>query len=177
LGWSLDYQPPKEPELLNALFLAAGKALYLASSFEAKCQWVLRIVTIVTHYKATGDNSATTELARAMKEKMLGPTIRELKALTEFTAGDLETLERARDARNYIAHESAKLGPLSSASAKTITEKLAQLRVELQALIDGDNLVSRWIYEISEKEPAPSGIQQAYPSWVLEWVFEGTYGT
>lgn len=177
MGWSLDYQPPKEPELLTALFLAAGKALYLASSFEDKCQWVLRIVTITTHYEATGDGSAAIELARAMKKKMLGPTIQKLKDPLEFTAGDLETLERARDARNYIAHESAKLDPLSSVSAEIIIEKFARLRVELQALIVGDNLVSRWVYEISEKELAPRGIQEAYSSWVLEWVFDGTYGT
>lgn len=163
--------------MLNALFLAAGRALYLASSFEGKCQWVLRIVTIATHYKTTGDSSATAELARALREKMLGPTIRDLKVLSKFTAGDLEILERARDARNYIAHESAKIGPLSSVRANSISEKLAQLKVQLQSLVAGDNLVSTWIYEISEKEPAPTGIQSAYPSWVLEWVFEGTYGT
>jgi hypothetical protein len=110
-----------------------------------------------------------------MKDKMLGPTIRELNVLTKVTSADLEMLVRARDARNYIAHESVELGPLSSVSVKTISEKFAQLEAQLQALIAGDNLISCWVYEISEKEPAPTGIQAAYPSWVIEWVFEGSY--
>lgn len=177
MTWSLDYIPPKEPEKLDALFLAAGRALYLANEFESKCRWVLLIDVMETHYKATGDASATVELARAVKQEMLGTTIRKLHECTEFTSGDLETLERARDARNYIAHDSTQVGPLSSASTETITKKLSQLAITVQALIAGDNLVSRWIYEMSEMEPAPSEIQQAYPSWVLEWVFGDTYGT
>jgi hypothetical protein len=175
--WSLDYQPPKEPALLDQLFLAVGKALYLASAFEAKCQFLLRIMKIVRHYECTGDTSATAELAKVLKEKMLGPTIRELNTITEFTEKDLAIFQRGKDARNYIAHESAQLGPLSSTSAKSINEKLTRLRVELEALATADNLISVWLYEIDEKEPAPRGIQSAYHEWVFQWVFEGAYGT
>lgn len=100
MPWSLDYQPPKEPARLEQLFLAVGKALYLASAFEAKCQFLLRIMKIVRHYESTGDTSAT-----------------------------------------------------------------------------ADNLISTWLYEIDEKEPAPKGIQGAYREWVFQWVFEGIYGT
>lgn len=176
MGWSLDYQPPKEQVLLNQLFLAVGKSLYLASEFEDKCQWVLRIVMIQHHYENTRDISSSFELARVLKKKMLGLTILDLNNLTEITAKDLATLECGRDARNYIAHESTQVGPLSSTSAKTITEKLTRLRAELEALAAADNLISTWIYEIEEKERAPKGIQGAYPDWVFQWVFEGTYG-
>jgi len=177
MGWSLDYHAPKEPLLLDRLFLAAGRALYLASSFEAKCQWVLRIVKIADYHKATGDSSATAALARALKDKTLGLTIRDLHSAAPLNENDLATFERARDARNYIAHESAQVGLLSSASSKTINEKIARLKVEVEALTAADNVISTWTYEIEEKVPAPQGIQDAYPGWVIEWVFEGTYGT
>ncbi|MEW5902734.1 MAG: hypothetical protein AB1722_00130 [Pseudomonadota bacterium] len=177
MPWSLDYQPPKEPALLDQLFLAAGKALYLASSFEAKCQLLLRIMKIVRHYESTGDTSATSKLAKVLKEKMLGPTIMELNTIATLTEKDLAIFQRGKDARNYIAHESTQLGPLSSTSAKSIHEKLIRLRVELEALAMADNLISVWLYEIDEKEPAPRGIQSAYHEWVFQWVFEGAYGT
>ena len=177
MGWSLDYQAPKEPLLLNRLFLAVGRAVYVASSFEEKCQWVLRLMKITDYHKATGDGSATAALARALKDKTLGPTIRDLNNIAPLNESDLAAFERARDARNYIAHESARVGSLSSASAKTIDEKITRLKTELEALTAADNVVSTWIYEIEEKEPAPRGIQDAYPKWVLQWVFEGTYGT
>jgi len=35
----------------------------------------------------------------------------------------------------------------------------------------GDILVSQWVYEIEEKEPAPSEIVHLYPQLVGNWVF------
>lgn len=163
--------PPREPELLDQFFLSVGKALYLASAFESKCQWVLRIVKMATHFEHTNDASATIELTKAMKDKLLGPTLKELKGFPEFTAADVAKLERAKDARNYIAHESTEIGSLSSASEKVLRGRTERLRMELSALASGDNLVSAWVYEISEKEPAPRGIQTEYPEWVSHWVF------
>lgn len=177
MGWSLDYLTPREPELLDQFFLAVGKALYLASAFESKCQWVLRIAKIAAHYERIGDTSATVELAKALKNKLLGPTLNEMKDFPEFNANDIATLERAKDARNYIAHESAEIGSLSSATEKVIREKLDRLRDELDTLVSGDNLVSAWVYEITEKEPAPRGIQNEYPTWVSDWVFGHDCGT
>lgn len=177
MPWSLDYQQPKEPALLEQLFLVAGKALYLASAFEGKCKFLLRLIKIIHFHESTGDTSATAALAKLLKEKMLGATIKELNTLTEFTEKDLAVFEKGKDARNFIAHESVQLGPLSSITAKAINEKLERLQVELAALAAADNLISVWLYEMDEKEPAPIGIQTAYPGWVSQWVFEGSYDT
>lgn len=174
MGWSLNYQPPKEPELLEEFFLTVGKALYLACAFEGKCRWVLRIAKLADHYQQTGDASATMALARAMKDKVLGPTLNELKDFPDFDLNEIAVLERAKDARNFIAHECADIGSLSGMSAQRIQEQLARLRSELRTLAAGDNLVSRWVYEIEEKEPAPRGIQQMYPEWIEQWVFSGS---
>jgi hypothetical protein len=35
----------------------------------------------------------------------------------------------------------------------------------------GDNLVSRWVYEIEEKEPAPTRIQREYQAVWRDWLF------
>jgi hypothetical protein len=45
------------------------------------------------------------------------------------------------------------------------------LRNEIITLSAGDNLISRWIYEISEKEPAPKAIQMCYQKMTEDWVF------
>ncbi len=170
MGWSLNYLPAKEPELLDEFFLAVGKALYLACAFESKCKWVLRIAKLANHFEETEDASATMSLAKAMKDKLLGPTINEMKDFPSFDSDDVAMLERAKNARNCIAHEIAEIGSLSSASANHIQKQLARLRSELDVLIAGDNLVSRWVYEIEEKEAAPRAIQSTYPEWVDEWV-------
>ena len=171
MGWSLDYLPPKEPELLDEFFLAAGKALYLACAFESKCQHVLWTFKVADHFEKTGDASASLSLFKVMKEKLLGQTINALKRYPDFKPNDITILEKARNARNFIAHECADIGPLSAASSSAIQDRLDRLRHELKILAAGDNLVSCWVYELAEKEPAPRLIRQAYPKWVEKWVF------
>ncbi|MBF0551325.1 MAG: hypothetical protein HQK60_12405 [Deltaproteobacteria bacterium] len=171
MGWSLGYLPPKEPELLDAFFLALGKALYLANAFESKCQFVLRIAKQVYHYKAYDDSSATMAFMQSLKDNMLGQTINELKLFPEFTPADIALLKEAKEARNFIAHESADLGYLSSISAKQLWEHIDRLREEVDKLVAGDNLVSRWVYEIEDKEAAPREIQKNYAQWVQQWIF------
>ena len=173
MGWSLGYLPPKEPELLRSFFLVVGKALYLSNAFEAKCKYVLRIAKIVTHYRRTQDVSATDYLLQTLKDNMLKKTITELKGFPEFKTTDIELLERAKDARNFVAHEGANIGDLSVASAKIILEQVDSLRQHIRVITAGDNVVSRWVYEIDEKEPAPIAIQKEYPDMIDNWLFCG----
>lgn len=171
MGWSIGYKLPKEPELLDKFFLAVGKVLYLASAFESKCRYVLRIAKLAHHFELTGDSSATWELMQALKDKLLGRTIGELKDFPEIKPTDIELLEKAKDSRNFIVHESANIGYAPDASAEDIHKQFSRLEQEVDVLISGDNVVSRWVYEINEKEPAPVGIQKVYPKLVKQWVF------
>lgn len=127
----------------------------------------------VTEYvKNGGDISNAGALTAVLKAKLLGPTIRDMSEFPDFDAGDVALLERAKNARNFIAHESANLGwPLSDVSARHIHDNLVRLRREVEALTAGDNFISRWVFEIEHKETAPWGIQQAYPQWIQQWIF------
>jgi len=161
MGWSLDYHGVHDLALLDDFFLAVGKALYLANALESKCRGILPIGRLVRHLKHTDDDlDAALELTRAMRDKLLADTIRELATFSEFKATDIVKLDRARLARNVIAHEIAGLGPLSGVSTKVLSERRARLRSEPIMLVEGDNLVSRWIFEIEEKRPAPREIQE-----------------
>jgi hypothetical protein len=172
MGWALNSQPLKQPELLNEFFVIVGKALYLASAFEAKCRYVLRIVNVAEYAENGGDLADTGALAAVLKAKLLGSIIRDMSGFPDFDAEDVALLERAKDARNFIAHESANLGwPLSGVSARHIRVSLVRLRHEVEALTAGDNLISRWVFEIEQREPAPWGLQQEYPQWVRQWIF------
>lgn len=74
MGWSLNRRAPKEAETLDEFLLAVGKAVYLATAFQMKCRYVLRLAKLAHHYKKTGDASATMALAQAMRDPMLGRT-------------------------------------------------------------------------------------------------------
>lgn len=176
MGWSLTYREPRDPDRLDAFFRVVGKSLYIANEFEAKCRYVLRLVNVVQQYEATGDFNAALTLVHAMKDKCLGPTLLALRSATSSET-DLRILERAKDARNFIAHECALLGELSLIRQQDLTDQLARLRKEVEQLAAGDNVISRWVYEINEKEPAPKGIQLNYVEAVVLWTFDGAEET
>src|SRR5947209_20035982 len=111
-------------------------------------------------------------LLQTAKDKMLAPTLGELQRFPIVQPDDVEILERAKDARNFIAHEGARIGPVATASARTIIEQTKRLRCEVANLVAGDNIVSTWIYGIEEREGCPREIQRLYPEWVDRWVFE-----
>jgi len=81
-------------------------------------------------------------------------------------------LEHAKDARNFIAHESALLAwPISTTRSREIREKINRLRSEVETLAAGDNLVSRWIYEFEEREPAHPILYRDYLRRIEQWIF------
>jgi hypothetical protein len=177
MGWSLGYLPSREPERLDEFFLAVGKALYLANEYEAKCGSVLQIARLECGLRDGLDIERAIAICKAMKKRTLHATLDELqKRPPSMKDADVKILDRAKVSRNFIAHEAATLGPLSSVTASTLKLKLSELRSAVSALAIGDNLISRWIYEIEEQEPAPFTIAREYPKWVDEWVFGGEHG-
>lgn len=171
MGWSLDRLPPIEPDLQDRFFLTVGRALYLASEFERKCKWLLRIAKIANHVRETQEFDGTLKFMEALKDPMLRPTIEKLQGFKGFDGEEVKLAENAAVARNHIAHEAARIGPLSAAGELALGSSIDDLRSHVRALAEGDNLVSTWVYEVSEKEPAPVGIQRSYVAKVETWVF------
>lgn len=172
MGWSVgSHIPARDPEAVDAALLAAGKALYLANAFESKCRFVLRIanlVSFVDEHPGSGLDDAIASLAR---DKLLHPTLEELKSFPIVKDDEADLLDEARVARNFIAHEGADFGYVFSATEAQLNEHLDELRQAVVNLAQGDSIVSRWVYEIEEKEAAPLGIVLSYPTLVEEWVF------
>lgn len=162
----------RNTELTNEYLLSVGKALYLASEFEKKCQFVLRIRTIVDHIEENGSDPSVFDFMQILKDPLPGPTLKKLGTLSKVVDAQLEALNRAREARNYIAHKAGLLGGQPELSASHFNRLRRKLGEELEHLIRGDNIVSRWVYEIEEKEPAPRHMAEIYADLVREWVFE-----
>jgi len=173
MNWSLNYQEIREPELLDELFLSIGRSLFIASAFEEKCRWILKILKFIQYAEET-DPSAALGLVKALKNGQLASTIQEMGSKIKANPEDIGLLLKAKDARNFIAHDAALIRDFSCISEEYIHTQFSRLDNELDALIAGDNLISAWVYEISEREPAPQMIQTVYPKWVKDWVFDKT---
>jgi len=167
----LTERPAERDVVFDEFFLVIGRALYIATGFEMKCRYILRLWRLVEHFRETDDASASLELVARLKDGMLGRTIDALRDVAGVKPEDIPALERARDARNFIAHESADVGALYMLSPRRIEERLGELRVQLEALAQGDDLVSRWVYQIEEKEPAARWLMTDYARVMQGWVF------
>ena len=103
----------KERLAVESLMLTFGKTLHLASEFERKCQYVLRVFNLDEIFKAADDCEAAFAAAAAAKDALLAQTIAGMKKISHVTTNEVELLTKARLARNYIVHESGKIGPNS----------------------------------------------------------------
>jgi hypothetical protein len=172
VAWSLSYQSIRNPELADALLLAAGKALYLANAFEVKCKSVLKIFNIVEAIETDPVLSLEQAIAKLPKDKMIGGTLQDiLRCRVGDDSATAELLDKARSARNFIAHEGVAVGAIWGLRTKAVIHHANLLRSAVDDLVAGDNVVSAWCYEIEEKEPAPQVFKAAYPAMANDWVF------
>lgn len=160
----------KLEEGTDALLSAVGRALAIAQNYEHNARYVLRIARMSKEY-AEGRREALDELiefANSLPRQMLGGMVRGFDKLGDIATAEIEVLRRGVDARNYIAHE-AVVG-LAYDRPQDREERLQKLENAVRALVEADNLVSCWSYEIQEKAPAPSTIRCSYPENAHRWV-------
>lgn len=171
MGWSLGLEVPDSSPLSDATFAAFGKALYLANEYERKCRFLLRVARLGRYVSDHPEASFADALTSAAKDKLLAPTIAELGALSSVTASNLESLNAARVARNYVAHEGAAFGPMCHVAEKNFLRQVTRLRREVRELARGDSIVSGWVYAVEERTTPPRSMVERYPEMIDRWVF------
>lgn len=83
----------------------------------------------------------------------------------------MNVLDRARSARNFIAHEGADVGSVW-ARPDVILRHVVKLRAAVADLVAGDNVVSEWVYGLEEPhQSVPRDLIEAYPAMIDDWVF------
>jgi len=175
MAWSIGHHPPKEPELLDEFLLSLGRALYLATMFEHKCRYIVRLAQLQNNINTGEQFDAALEIVNALKDPVLKHAITQIAEFFTLDEAAVAALDRAREARNTLAHEIAAMGPTFAIRAGTLRDRTGLLEAAVQDLVAGDNVVSAMGYEIEEKERAPRSIVEAYPHRVSAWVFQGVY--
>jgi hypothetical protein len=88
-----------------------------------------------------------------------------------MTENDAEVLTKAKDARNFIAHDAKDLGDLYSVSSEGVAEFIDKLRTAVADVAAGDNFISKIVYRINERwEPIPHAAAN-YADVIDLWVF------
>src|SRR5690242_13073592 len=124
---------------------------------------------MVSYRKDHGDTLDLEDFNTLVKVHFLNGTIKQLRQFPEVTAAHISALERAKDARNYIAHESAIF--FETSARYLVIARLKRLREQVSHLAHGSNLVHSWSYEIGHRRPPPRDIFPQYPKIIDQWVF------
>jgi hypothetical protein len=179
VGWIVGYKPPLDTKLLDAAMLALGRALYLCSSFEGKCRIVLQFMHFEERIKErTTSNDPVGALDELFSDlprtKMLAGTIKDIATRAELigmTEEEREVLTKAKDGRNFIAHDAKNIGTLDSVTRQHVAEFIAKLRAAVADVAAGDNFISELVYRIEERrEPIPYAAVN-YVDVIDLWVF------
>ncbi|MGW6239750.1 hypothetical protein [Streptomyces sp. NPDC055094] len=81
----------------------------------------------------------------------------------------MDTLHKARQARNWIAHEGASIGDIWSVDRDGILQQAVELRTAVTDLALGDNIISQW-------ECFPSTTRQRVRRWRKVGSLESLWG-
>jgi hypothetical protein len=154
------------------VFEATGRALFAAQEFENRCRVLLRLLNLVEIYESATDDPIDSLIARVPRDKLLGKTIDDLKRHPVFNDEDTaELLKAAKDARNFIAHESARFNPVGR--RQDVVERMERgLRPKLRDLAIGDHIVSEVLLAIEDRQSTfgISWIRERYPDILESWV-------
>ncbi len=151
---------------------AVGRALMVAQHFEANCNdfamwWIGSGALENGTAKSLSDLRSVSE---ALTELMLGGLIKRLGADRDITKAEIAVLVRAKDARNYIAHEAVAATSFTSRFPRRRLNELPLFKEAVRALVEGDNLISSWSYMFHEKEPSPARHLAEYPDRLVNWI-------
>jgi hypothetical protein len=171
MPWTLHLQPVRQPWTDSAL-LTCGRALYVAQTFEKKCQSLVRFGEMAGRINADPAINLVDLIAQTPADQLLARTLARLGQLLPDAQAQARTvLAPAREARNYIAHECADF-EIHIERVDSLLEKMIRLRAEVANLAAGDNLISTWLHQVTErKESTPSLLIAAYPKMIDDWIF------
>jgi hypothetical protein len=141
---------------VDKMLLAVGRCLEVAQRFEQNARsvtWAAHASLRLEVAEGDGVEDLFTILSSTPYPQLIGPAIATLKNLEVFDAAYLQTLKKAKDARNAIAHEAALIPRNSVADLATHAAKLISWLDDIQA---ADISLSKAAHDIEEpKDPLP----------------------
>lgn len=174
MGWTVGFADSPTRSGLDRYLLSLGKALYIASEFEGKCHFVLRVGRLAEYVSGheTIDLDSFWEFAGNQKDPPLGRAIDSIEMLAKVKPTRAHLLNKGRKARNHIAHQAGRLGRLNARDEHFLGSRTLELQEHVACLLAADNVVSQWVYGIEEKhEPLPQVLVASYEERMLAWVF------
>lgn len=160
----------KLSQIHEAYLSSLGRALSVAQHLETTARFVLRVYEATENHGRRKSCDEMKQLMNLLGRVLLGKMVQRFEHYGEFSASDIEILKLGTEARNYIAHKSALVVSEYPDRPDELIQQIAHLKERVADLVNADNLVSSWSYEIQEKEPTPKALYDIYPSRIWSWI-------
>ncbi|MCP4369540.1 MAG: hypothetical protein GY797_15730, partial [Deltaproteobacteria bacterium] len=156
-------------------FGALGRALRFAQAYESNCRALVSLLDLKKSV-GSGDISPSPEddeyqnFIQKLWKRNLGGNLIQLRDSYCLPADIYSILDKARKARNFIAHEIC-LGIIDTIESEGgRTELIITIKSKTEEIADGDRYICL-LMQIITKEPIPSSKYfEEYPDIVSKWV-------
>lgn len=172
MSWTISLDVPENEALLERYFVAVGKALCIASNFEQKCNDALQMHRVTNAIQKGKPEEEVADISKSFEKIRLHNAINEIGSDDDVSEAEKSTLHNARESRNFVAHEAGAMGEVGWVDNAEIYGRVENLLPHVRQIAKGENVVSAWIFEMSERQPAPRGFTSGYVQQVIEWVFQ-----
>ncbi len=158
-------------------FGTIGRALYFAQVYEANCRALVSLLDLKRSV-ASGDfflsldDDEYQELIQKTWKRSLGNNLNHLRDSYHLPSDIFSILDKARKARNFIAHEIC-LGVINTIESDEGRSELIEItKSKIEEIADGDKFTCLLI-QIITKEPTPNAKYfEEYPKIISKWVCE-----
>lgn len=159
---------PSVSKQTDRAYATLGRALSLASSFEADCRLVAFSLKLKEPYPVSDDIKAYTKFLETLKAAQ-DVIVSGLDLSENYT----DLLLIARNARNFVAHEAGedietkfKDKEKWAAWHQTLREKVLQITV-------GKQIVAILLARVANGTMPTKSALSAYPEHIVQWVLSG----
>lgn len=161
------------------IYLAIGKAVKLCQNYEINFQHIMTIIQIEENIK---DKKIKKYLDQEWKDTvskvskwLLGKHNKKLSKLGVVSDKSIEKLNQGRISRNAICHGITRILGGSLQCSELLSDEAEVFRHHVISVSKADNIVSSWVWQLNEKDPAPVS-EQKYVRQIEKWVFGNDFG-
>jgi hypothetical protein len=159
----------------TAYFAAIGRALAYATRFESNCRKMIGVLGLAQSSRPLFESEqALSEFVRRIRSSTLSRNIHKLAKPADGDEEIRETLNAAREGRNFIAHHATLGFEADLRDRAAMARRLRELETHVNGIAEADRFVCLLI-SLFTRTPLPSGeMVNSYPRYIREWVFGGS---
>jgi len=150
-----------------------GRALYFAQVYESNCRVLASLLDLKSgNVVLPSDDNERQEVIQNLWKRNLGNNLKHLKNSYHLPTDIFSILDKAREARNFIAHEICLGINDTIESDKGRSQLIEIIKKNIEKIANGDKYVCL-IIQMMTKEPIPNAKYfEEYPKNISKWVCE-----